>query len=93
MNITQLQCCIQCDRILRDHVTVCAADHLPVSLTAFPYAFIVNTENHIQREKTGALFTSIERDAENFLTVMAMNLATITTILTSFLKSMLVKMV
>ena len=56
MNTTQLQWCIQCDRILRDHVTVCAADHLPMSLTAFPYAFIVNTENHIQRGKHWCAF-------------------------------------
>lgn len=46
MNTTQLQCCIDCDSILRGHVSVCAADHLPDTLKQFPCGFIVNTDIH-----------------------------------------------
>lgn len=46
MNTSQLQCCISCDQILRGHVTVCASDQLPDTLSSLPTGFIVNTDDH-----------------------------------------------
>ena len=73
MNTSQLQCCIQCDRLLRGRVTVCAADRLPAECLVFTFGFIVNTDNHSQpgkhwcafyiyRKGCGEFFDSYSRD-------------------------------
>ena len=51
MDTSQLQCCIQCDSLLRQHVLgVFAADQLPqVSDKSYPYGFITNTDVQAKR--------------------------------------------
>ena len=47
MNTSQLQCCIECDDILRGRIIgVFAADQLPVTLSVYPSGFIANTDDH-----------------------------------------------
>ena len=47
MNTTQLQCCIDCDPVLKDKVIgVFAADQLPMTLSKYPCGFIANTDTY-----------------------------------------------
>lgn len=47
MNTSQIQCCINCDPILKKHVVgVFAADRLPFTIHRFPCGFIANTDNY-----------------------------------------------
>jgi hypothetical protein len=45
MNTSQLQCCIECDPLLKQHVLgVFPADRLPRTVTRYPCGFIANTD-------------------------------------------------
>ena len=47
MNTSQLQCCIDCDPLLRRHILgVYAADKLPNIFPFYPCGFIANTDEH-----------------------------------------------
>lgn len=57
MNTSQLQCCIDCDPILRDNVIgVYAADRLPRSDCHYPCGLIVNTDIHSKPGKHWCAF-------------------------------------
>lgn len=47
MNTTELQCCVDCDQLLKTRVYgVFAADRLPTKLLTLPVGFIANTDIH-----------------------------------------------
>lgn len=47
MNTSQLECIVDCDPLLRDHILgVYPSDHLPRNIRKYPYGFIANTDIH-----------------------------------------------
>ncbi len=45
MNTSQIQCCIECDPVLRPNIVgAFAADRLPKTPTKYPCGFIANTD-------------------------------------------------
>lgn len=60
MNTDQIQCCIECDPLLRENVIgVFASDRLPNQEFQRPYGLIVNTDTH---SKPGRHWCSIYSD-------------------------------
>ena len=52
MNTSQLQCCIECDSLLKQYILgVFAADLIPFEVNHYPYGFIANTEASSQEGK------------------------------------------
>ena len=48
MNTSDLQCCIDCNGVLRGLVSVYPSDYLPRTFNRLPYGIIVNTDTHYE---------------------------------------------
>jgi len=65
MNTSQLQCCIDCDPLLKQYVLgVFSADRLPQ--TYYPCAFIANTDDYSQRGEHWCAFYSDKPGSAEF---------------------------